>query len=174
MRGILRDVKDGSYAVPENPNFSIRVNDPQGRLLSVEEVKLSKFGTFDATLALPSQAAIGTYAMTAVNGQSLSFQGTFEVREFKLEKIKLAMDFPRASGSAAKRSRPRSRRNTTGASRSQGACCASRCPTAASNASPPMRTARRLSRSTPPRWLPEASSLSMHPSMGRIFPSPSL
>ena len=95
MRGILRDVKDGSYAVPSNPSFRVRVNDPQGRLISVEPVKLSKFGTFDATLALPKQAAIGAYTMTAVNGESLSFQGTFEVREFKLEKIKLAMDFPR-------------------------------------------------------------------------------
>ena len=95
MRGILRDVKDGSYAVPGDPAFSVRINDPQGRLLSVEDVKLSKFGTFDATLALPAQAAIGTYTMTAVNGHSLSFQGTFEVRVFKLEKIKMAMDFPR-------------------------------------------------------------------------------
>jgi uncharacterized protein YfaS (alpha-2-macroglobulin family)/TolA-binding protein len=95
MRGILRDVKDGSYVVPGDPSFSVRVNDPQGRLLSVEEVKLSKFGTFDATLSLPAQAAVGTYTMTAVDSRSLSFQGTFEVREFKLEKIKLVMDFPR-------------------------------------------------------------------------------
>ena len=99
MRGVLRDVKDGSYAIPENAQFSVRVSDPQGRLLSEEAVKLSKFGTFDATLALPTQAAIGTYTMTAsqesTGSGSLSFQGTFEVRQFKLEKIKLTMDFPR-------------------------------------------------------------------------------
>jgi alpha-2-macroglobulin len=99
MRGILRDVKEGAYAVPESPDFKIRFTDPQGRLLSEEAVKLSKFGTFDATLALPSQAAIGTYTMTASqqlnDRETLQFQGTFEVREFKLEKIKLTMDFPR-------------------------------------------------------------------------------
>lgn len=95
MRGILRDVKDGSYAIPESADFSVRVNDPQGRLLSEETVKLSKFGTFDATLSLPAQAAMGTYTMSAVDSGSLRFQGTFEVREFKLEKIRLAMDFPR-------------------------------------------------------------------------------
>jgi uncharacterized protein YfaS (alpha-2-macroglobulin family) len=99
MRGILRDVKKDAYIIPESPGFKIRFTDPQGRLLSEEPVKLGKFGTFDATLALPSQAKIGTYTMTAsqqINGrETLQFQGTFEVREFKLEKIKLTMDFPR-------------------------------------------------------------------------------
>ncbi len=94
MRGILRDVKDGSYAVPESAKWRVRVTDPQGRLLSEEAVKLSKFGTFDATIELPGQAAVGTYTMTATSG-TLSFQGTFDVRQFKLEKIKLSMDFPR-------------------------------------------------------------------------------
>jgi tetratricopeptide (TPR) repeat protein len=99
MRGILRDVINDAYAIPESPDFTIRFSDPQGRLLSEQAVKLGKFGTFDATLVLPSQAKVGTYTMTASqssNGrETLTFQGTFDVREFKLEKIKLTMDFPR-------------------------------------------------------------------------------
>ena len=99
MRGILRDVKNDAYVVPESPDFKIRFADPQGRLLSEQAVKLSKFGTFDATLSLPSQSKVGNYTMTAsqqINGrETLQFQGSFEVREFKLEKIKLTMDFPR-------------------------------------------------------------------------------
>jgi TolA-binding protein len=101
MRGILRDVKTAGYVIPENPDFTIRFTDPQGRLLSEQKVKLGDFGTFDAALDLPSQAAIGQYTMTAtqegkVTGKPpLQFQGTFEVREFKLEKIKLSMEFPR-------------------------------------------------------------------------------
>ncbi len=99
IRGILRDVSNDAYAIPENPDFKIRFSDPQGRLLSEQAVKLSKFGSFDATLVLPEQAAIGQYTMTAsqdIKGkQSLQFQGTFEVRAFKLEKIKLTLDFPR-------------------------------------------------------------------------------
>ncbi len=101
MRGVLRDVKNGAYAVPENPDFTIRFSDPQGRLLSEQKVKLGEFGTFGAMLDLPSQAAIGQYTMTAsqegkaAGKPPLQFQGTFEVREFKLEKIKLTMDFPR-------------------------------------------------------------------------------
>ena len=99
MRGILRDVKNDAYSIPESPDFTLRFSDPQGRLLSEQAVKLGKFGTFDATLALPASAPIGTYTMTASQqreGQDpLQFQGTFEVRHFKLEKIKLTMDFPR-------------------------------------------------------------------------------
>ena len=99
MRGVLRDIKDGGYAVPENAAFKIRFADPQGRLLSEQSVQLSRFGTFDAALQLPDKAAIGQYTMTASQDrhgkESLVFQGGFEVREFKLEKIKLTMDFPR-------------------------------------------------------------------------------
>lgn len=99
MRGVLRDVGNEAYAVPEDSAFKISFSDPQGRLLSEQAVTLSKFGTFDATLELPEKAAIGQYTMAAIQEQKgkepLHFQGTFEVREFKLEKIKLAMDFPR-------------------------------------------------------------------------------
>ena len=99
MRGILRDVRKGEYAIPDDANFKIRFTDPQGRLLSEQAVKLGMFGTFDAALALPEKAAVGNYTMTASQErkgkETLQFQGTFEVREFKLEKIKLTLDFPR-------------------------------------------------------------------------------
>lgn len=99
MRGVLRDVKDGSYAIPADGAFKISFADPQGRLLSEQAVKLSPFGTFDATLELPAAAALGDYTMTAWQDRKdktpLRFQGTFTVREFKLEKIKLTLDTPR-------------------------------------------------------------------------------
>lgn len=99
MRGVLRDVKDGSYAIPADAAFKVRFTDPQGRLLSEQAVKLSAFGTFDATLALPATAALGDYAMTAIqelkDRPPLTFQGTFSVREFKLEKIRLSLETPR-------------------------------------------------------------------------------
>ncbi|MCF7673891.1 MAG: tetratricopeptide repeat protein [Akkermansiaceae bacterium] len=99
MRGVLRDVKDGSYAIPADGAFKISFTDPQGRLLSEQAVKLSPFGTFDATLELPAAAALGDYTMTAWQDRKdktpLRFQGTFTVREFKLEKIKLTLETPR-------------------------------------------------------------------------------
>jgi tetratricopeptide (TPR) repeat protein len=99
LRGILREVRNTAYAVPENSEFKVSITDPQGRLLSEQTVKLSRFGTFDSMLALPAAAANGQYVIAAHQDRKgkgpLHFQGAFEVRSFKLEKIKLAMDFPR-------------------------------------------------------------------------------
>ena len=99
LRGILREVRNSSYAVPENSEFKLSISDPQGRLLSEQNVKLSRFGTFDASLVLPATTASGIYVMAAHQERKglepLHFQGSFEVRSFKLEKIKLAMEFSR-------------------------------------------------------------------------------
>ena len=99
LRGILREIRNAAYAVPEDAEFKVSFTDPQGRMLSEQTVKLSKYGTFDAALALPAAAPVGTYAIAARQerkGQEpLNYTGSFEVRQFKLEKIRLAMDFPR-------------------------------------------------------------------------------
>lgn len=99
LRGILREVRNTAYAVPDNSEFKVSITDPQGRLLSEQTVILSRFGTFDSSLALPEAAAIGQYVIAAHQDpkglEPLHFQGTFEVRTFKLEKIKLSMEFPR-------------------------------------------------------------------------------
>lgn len=99
LRGILREVRDTGYAVPENSEFKVSITDPQGRLLSEQTVKVSRFGTFDSTLALPAAAASGPYVIAArqerKGREPLHFQGSFEVLDFKLEKIRLAMEFPR-------------------------------------------------------------------------------
>ena len=99
LRGVLREIRDTAYAVPENSEFKLSITDPQGRLLSEQTLKVSKFGTLDSTLVLPASAAVGQYVIAANQerkGQEpLHFQGLFQVRSFKLEKLKLAMDFQR-------------------------------------------------------------------------------
>ena len=99
LRGILREVRNTAYAVPENSQFKLSITDPQGRLLSEQTVKSSRFGTFDSTLVLPASAAGGRYVIAARQdrkGQEpLHFQGFFDVRSFQLEKIKLSMEFAR-------------------------------------------------------------------------------
>ncbi|MEI7900592.1 MAG: tetratricopeptide repeat protein [bacterium] len=99
LRGILREVRKDAYAVPAQPEFKVSIADPQGRLLSEQSVTLSRFGTFDASLALPAGAPAGVYTIAAhqelKGGASLRFTGTFEVGPFKLEKMRLAMTFPR-------------------------------------------------------------------------------
>jgi TolA-binding protein len=99
LRGIVREVREGGYAVPENAEFKLSISDPQGRLMVAQGVKISRFGTFDSSLKLPAGAVTGRYVMAAQQERKglepLHFQGYFEVRAFQLEKIKLAMEFPR-------------------------------------------------------------------------------
>ncbi len=96
IRGIIRDVKDGSYIVPEKREYTVRITDPAGRLLGESELTLSEFGTFDTAIQLPSSAAFGDYSIIAhpKDKKEITYQGNFMVQQFKLDRIRLAFDFP--------------------------------------------------------------------------------
>ena len=96
VRGIIRDVKDGSYIVPEKREYTVRITDPAGRLLGESELTLSEFGTFDTAIQLPSSAALGAYSIIAhpKDKQEITYQGNFSVQQFKLDRVRLAFDFP--------------------------------------------------------------------------------
>ena len=95
IRGIIRDVKDGSYIIPARRSWEVRVTDPAGRLLSTNKVTLDKFGAFDGTLDLPEGAQHGAYTITAEQPEDqTTWTGNFKVADFKLERIRLAFDFP--------------------------------------------------------------------------------
>ncbi|MFK7909899.1 MAG: tetratricopeptide repeat protein, partial [Akkermansiaceae bacterium] len=97
IRGILRDVKDGSYVVPKGKKYVVRVLDPKGRMLKETTQKLSGFGTFDTTIKIDSQALLGGYNISVSEKgvkSSPVYNGSFQVQRYKLEKVKLAFDFP--------------------------------------------------------------------------------
>ena len=96
VRAILRDVKDGSYIVPKNQKYDVRVLDPKGRMLSQTTHKLSRFGALDASLTIDNEAPLGNYTITVSKKDTKDatvFNGSFEVQRYKLEKVKLAFDF---------------------------------------------------------------------------------
>ncbi len=96
-RGILRDVRDGEYVVPDT-SFSVQVLDSDGRLVREETTELSPFGTFDTEFPLPEAAALGEYTLHAESEEggeaTLSFSGTFNVQRVQLEKARIQFDFP--------------------------------------------------------------------------------
>ncbi len=96
VRGIIRDVKDGSYIVPEKREYIVRITDPAGRLLGESELTLSEFGTFDTAIQLPNSAAFGAYSIIAhpKDKKEITYQGTFAVQQFMLDRVRLAFDFP--------------------------------------------------------------------------------
>ena len=96
IRGILRDVKDGSYVIAKDTEYDVRVLDPKGRMLSQTTHKLSDFGAIDTALTIDSEAPVGKYTITISETDTSNatvFNGSFEVQRYKLEKVKLAFDF---------------------------------------------------------------------------------
>ena len=98
VRGILRDVVNGGYAIPPGA-FTIAVTDSHGRMIREEEQELSEFGTFATEFDIPDAAGVGTYTILASlereNQPTLQFRGEFIVQQIKLEKIRLSIDLPR-------------------------------------------------------------------------------
>ena len=98
VKGIIRDVKDGSYVAPASEVYVASVNDSQGRVLRQQEVTLSEFGTFDMGFNLDSAVPLGRFTVhTRAKDKTKShlvFNSYFHVTQYKLEKMKLALDFP--------------------------------------------------------------------------------
>ena len=96
VRGVIRDVQDGSYVVPEDRDYTVRITDPAGRLLGESALELSTFGTFNTSIKLPESAAIGDYSIIAypTAKKEVTYQGQFVVQQFKLDRIRLGFDFP--------------------------------------------------------------------------------
>ncbi|MBN2441825.1 MAG: tetratricopeptide repeat protein [Spirochaetales bacterium] len=99
IKGILRDVDKGSYIIPQTgekkeSRYFISVVDAKGRSIYKNSLELSEFGTFHTTIMLSTSAPQGDYSIR-VNRESGShyFNGKFIVQEYKLEKIKLKIDF---------------------------------------------------------------------------------
>jgi TolA-binding protein len=97
VRGILREVANGSYVVPKGKTYFIRVMDPKGRMLQETTSGLSPFGAFDSAVTIGSDAALGAYTISVTEKDAKSppvFNGTFEIQRYKLEKVQLAFEFP--------------------------------------------------------------------------------
>jgi tetratricopeptide (TPR) repeat protein len=96
VRGVIREVKDGSYIVPAKRDYIVRISDPVGRLLGETDLTLSDFGTFDTSIQLPGSAAFGQYSIIAhpKEKKEITYQGNFKVEKFKLDRVRLDFDFP--------------------------------------------------------------------------------
>ncbi len=96
FRGIIRDVVDGSYAVAEGKTMDCTVSDVNGRIIFKEEIFFSNFGTFENSITLGENAQEGYYNILLTNDDAGEvFTGKFLVEQYKLEKIKLELEFDR-------------------------------------------------------------------------------
>ncbi len=91
IKGIVRQIKDGRYANSANDEYTLHVVDPLGRVLLDRRVRLSEFGTFHDRLSLDPAAPLGTYRIGVSRPGFHDPGGSFEVQEYRLEKIDLAI-----------------------------------------------------------------------------------
>ncbi len=109
VRGIIRFAKAKENAaasggsplsadelvVPEKQAFTLRVVDPQDRVLRQVDVKLDRFGCFHDQFLLPDEAEPGQYRIVVTDVANHTFQGGFRVEVFQLEPIQITVDVPR-------------------------------------------------------------------------------
>ncbi len=103
-RGIIRNVKSGSYQTPAGETYQLQVTDPDGRTLHEQTVELSDFGTFHVRFDLPPEATTGRYTIrvqrTKEGGEAAkgkTYSSHFKVEAYQLKKLKLSIETPRKS-----------------------------------------------------------------------------
>ncbi|MBN2531685.1 MAG: tetratricopeptide repeat protein [Spirochaetales bacterium] len=101
IKGILRDVAEGSYIIPlkgeenkKEDRYFISVVDAKGRYIHKAPLEIGEYGTFSTSITLSRSAPQGEYSIR-VTRESTShyFTGRFIVQEYKLEKIRLTLEF---------------------------------------------------------------------------------
>ena len=92
VRGVVREVRNGQYAVAPGASYRFEVTDSRGRQLVARGVTLSEFGTFHESLPLDPSAAVGTYRIRVYQPGKSDFAGAFEVQSYQLEPTDLAFD----------------------------------------------------------------------------------
>ena len=95
IRGVVREVVAGEYAIDTDSTYSLVVRDAQGRKIVDRPIKLSAFGTFHENLSLENAAPVGEYRIVVSRPGGDLFGGLFVVKSYHLEKIDLEFDLPR-------------------------------------------------------------------------------
>jgi alpha-2-macroglobulin len=95
VRGVLRRAVDDAYTIEAGKKFTLEVIDGRSRSIWQEELVLSKFGSFHSHLMLPATSPVGTYRIRVYDADNHSYEGAFDVREYQLEPIRLAVETDR-------------------------------------------------------------------------------
>lgn len=88
VRGVIRAVEQGAYAVAEGAEYSASLLAPDGRRLLEQPVRLGAFGTFSADFALPAESALGGYTVLIERKEPAeSYSAAFQVQLVEPRKV---------------------------------------------------------------------------------------
>lgn len=94
-RGVLREVLDGSWHFEAGREYDLEIADSQGRVLSKRRLALSEYGTLNGEIRLDAYAPVGQYLIRCSRPNGPTFQGSFQVQDFQLQEIEIAVEFER-------------------------------------------------------------------------------
>lgn len=87
FRGIMRNVDEARYTIPEAATAEVSMRDPYGEVLSTENLALSAYGTFNGEFDLPESAQPGGYAIRTENAGVF-----FDVAEYRKPEFVVKVD----------------------------------------------------------------------------------
>jgi uncharacterized protein YfaS (alpha-2-macroglobulin family)/outer membrane protein assembly factor BamD (BamD/ComL family) len=96
LKGVIRWVDGDRFVFKEGEQYSLDVYDSRGRVIHTQKTKLNKWGTFAENFTLPSTAPQGNYRVHLHQAAGKpSYETSFQVHDYKLEPIQLAVELPR-------------------------------------------------------------------------------
>jgi len=96
LKGVIRWVDGDRFVFKEGEQYSLDVYDSRGRVIHTQKTKLNKLGTFAENFTLPDTAPQGDYRVHLHQAADKpSYETSFQVHDYKLEPIQLAVELPR-------------------------------------------------------------------------------
>jgi len=109
FKGILRQLNEPGagnerYRELKNGTVNVVIKDSNDAGISEQELRLSKYGTFNGEFALPEEAPLGNYRIVAET-EGGDATGTFDVAEYKKPEYKVNVTTPKRFVSAGSKSK---------------------------------------------------------------------
>ena len=106
FKGILRKLTSDNerYRALKSQIVNITIKDSNDATVSEQQLRLSKYGTFDGDFTLAEEAPLGNYRIVAETDEG-SASGTFDVAEYKKPEYKVNVTTPKKFASAGSKSK---------------------------------------------------------------------
>lgn len=91
-RGVIREVEDGSYSIPEGETYQVEVLTPGGLVYLREERTVNEFGTLRGAFRLPDEEGLGRWTIRAQGTDVASHSGGFLVEMIVPRQLDLVLE----------------------------------------------------------------------------------
>lgn len=99
LKGVVRWREVGELKAPDEGSLlTVKVKDSAGKDFFTQNVKVTKYGTFSAEVAVPKESALGWYGIEArgsAQGGAVELAGSFRVEEYRAPQFRVDVETPK-------------------------------------------------------------------------------